>query len=474
LTEPNKRKDSKDTVTFIPVNEQLKALGVKTFVRQSNVININFKEGPMVVVQLDPKKLTNTRDAFEKEALRYPNLSKDTVNNVLLFLIDANNGYLQYLLYNKSEELNDESHKESSHIQILSGKGAASRLAIKLAKKHCLDFFVDNLGQPYAAVRINKHPEVLPIKSSRFKNWLCEIFYKYTSERRKEVSNKDSQSKKIHSVEDVENEAKQKTEEEEGNEEEEDTSDILTTENLNNVLRVLEAKATFSKNPPKELHLRVAKYDDGNSILYDLTNPEWQAIRVTERGWKIEYAPVIFRRYSNQIPQVYPSKEYSPDIFDRFIDLLNIKEKCRMLSSWKVEDMHQIANKTIYDTIKEIMDPSHTALVVWDVQNMLANRIFNKEEFIRNLCLIIQSARKASVPIFFTRIQVIPQRFESPARIYTLSKLGFDRMRQQPTEEDIAFTIKPQQNDIVIDKHTASIFIDTALNTCLEMPELLL
>jgi DNA polymerase I len=321
LAEPNKQKDSKDTVVFIPVNEQLKLLGVETFVRQSNVININFKKGPIVVVQIDQKKLTNTRDAFEKEALRYPDLSKDTVNKVLLYLMDASNGYLKYLLYNKAEELNGKNHKESSQIQLLSGKRAAALLALKLAKQHCQDFFIDNLGQPDAAVKIDKHLEVLPIKSSRFKNWLCKIFYDYTSERHKEVSNKDGQSKKIHSIEDVENDAEKDTEEEE------DTSDILTTENLNNVLRVLEAKATFSKNPPKDLHLRVAKYDNGNSILYDLTNPEWQVIRVTERGWDVEYAPVVFRRYSNQIPQVYPSKEYSPEVFDRFMDLLNIKDQ---------------------------------------------------------------------------------------------------------------------------------------------------
>jgi hypothetical protein len=115
LAEPYKDKDSKDTIICIPLDEQLKALGVETFMRQSNVININFKNGSMVVVQIDPKKLTNTRDAFEKEALRYPDLSKDTVNKVLLFLMDASNGYLQYLLYNKGEELNGDSHKEASH-----------------------------------------------------------------------------------------------------------------------------------------------------------------------------------------------------------------------------------------------------------------------------------------------------------------------------------------------------------------------
>lgn len=89
---------------------------------------------------------------------------------------------------------------------------------------------------------------------------------------------------------------------------------------------MLEAKATFSGNPPKQLHLRVAKCD-GNQILYDLTNPEWQVVAVSETGWDIVYAPVVFTRYSNQVPQVYPSKEYSPEIFDRFMDLLNIRDE---------------------------------------------------------------------------------------------------------------------------------------------------
>lgn len=104
----------------------------------------------MVVVQIDPKKLVNTRDAFEKEASRYPDLPKETVTKVLLFLMNPSNGYLQYLLYNKAEELNSKNHKESSQIQILSGKRAAAGLAMRIVKQHCQDFFIDNLGQPHA------------------------------------------------------------------------------------------------------------------------------------------------------------------------------------------------------------------------------------------------------------------------------------------------------------------------------------
>ena len=33
-----------DTLTFIPINDKLKALGVTKFAKQSNVIDIGFKE----------------------------------------------------------------------------------------------------------------------------------------------------------------------------------------------------------------------------------------------------------------------------------------------------------------------------------------------------------------------------------------------------------------------------------------------
>jgi nicotinamidase-related amidase len=123
--------------------------------------------------------------------------------------------------------------------------------------------------------------------------------------------------------------------------------------------------------------------------------------------------------------------------------------------------MQNIGDKIIYNTIEEILNPSHTALVVWDVQNMFVNRIFNKEEFISNVSLVIELARNASIPIFFTCHQMLPIRFESPAKIYFWGKLGFDRMKQ-PTEEDVSLAIKPSQSEIVIDKHTASIFMDTS------------
>jgi hypothetical protein len=69
----------------------------------------------------------------------------------------------------------------------------------------------------------------------------------------------------------------------------------------------LKAKADF-KGKTKELHLRVASYIDsttaaGAGYYYDLSNPEWEAIKRAPEGRIVEKAPIIFRRYNNQQPQ---------------------------------------------------------------------------------------------------------------------------------------------------------------------------
>jgi hypothetical protein len=103
----------------------------------------------------------------------------------------------------------------------------------------------------------------------------------------------------------------------------------------------------------------------------------------------------------------------------------------------------KIGDKIVYNIIEEILGPSHTSLVLWDVQRALTKMIFNKEEFSRNLNSIVELARKSNIPIFFASIQKLSKRFESSARIYTLGKLGFDRLFEQFTTEDMDFTINP-------------------------------
>ena len=129
--------------------------------------------------------------------------------------------------------------------------------------------------------------------------------------------------------------------------------------------------------------------------------------------------------------------------------------------------MQKIGEKIVYNTNEEILDPSHTALVLWDVLQAFEKIIFNKEEFSKNLNSIVELARKSNIPIFFTSVQTLSKRFESSANIYTVGKLGFDRLFEQFAPEDMDFAIKPKQEEIVINKHTASIFVDTGFERML-------
>jgi nicotinamidase-related amidase len=66
--------------------------------------------------------------------------------------------------------------------------------------------------------------------------------------------------------------------------------------------------------------------------------------------------------------------------------------------------MQNINGRILYSTIPEIVDPTHTALVVWDVKKMLIDFISNKDVFMNNINRLIESARKCnSCFLFFHR-----------------------------------------------------------------------
>ncbi|MEM0163936.1 MAG: isochorismatase family cysteine hydrolase [Thermoplasmata archaeon] len=115
--------------------------------------------------------------------------------------------------------------------------------------------------------------------------------------------------------------------------------------------------------------------------------------------------------------------------------------------------------KENYETLKDVIDPKHTALVVWDVQKMLVSHIFNHTDFLKNLNDLISVARAKKMPIFFTKITPLPPNFESPARKYMLRKMGssFGNM----PKEMFDLEIEPLKEEIVLLKNTASIFIGT-------------
>jgi len=112
----------------------------------------------------------------------------------------------------------------------------------------------------------------------------------------------------------------------------------------------------------------------------------------------------------------------------------------------------------INNELKEILKPDKTALLIWDVQNMLVQNIFNTEIFITHTKDIILAAKEHGIPVIFSKITPLPPRFESPVRTYFL-KNRLSSMKQ--VADGLELAIPPTGDDIVIPKNTASMFIGT-------------
>ena len=80
--------------------------------------------------------------------------------------------------------------------------------------------------------------------------------------------------------------------------------------------------------------------------------------------------------------------------------------------------MQEVNGVVVYDTIQEIVAPEHSCLVVWDVQNGLVDRIFNKEEFLANLKNLLERLRN-KMPVVYTLITPVAKGFDSPWRYFS-------------------------------------------------------
>ena len=115
------------------------------------------------------------------------------------------------------------------------------------------------------------------------------------------------------------------------------------------------------------------------------------------------------------------------------------------------------------------MEPKHTALAVVDVQNSLVNSIYNREEFLQNLKLFIQQARKNNIPVIYCRVTIPPKAYLSSWRAFNLMKrFGVDSLEKLPNffdlnnpDSEINSEVAPVDDEVVIQKTTTSMFVGT-------------
>ena len=209
------------------------------------------------------------------------------------------------------------------------GKITKAQLIIPVVKPHLNKLFTDEYGIPHAGIQVDDHIEVLKLNATRFKNWVRRTTYK-------------------------------------------EDGVVIDTSTLNDIIGILSAEAEFNPEcPTVNLALRVANIDD--SWYYDLTNKQWEFIQITPQGWYKVRNAIIFHRYQTT-PQVDPIRDYSPDIFDRFINLFNIQGdknrlllKCYIISLFipgipkVILNLHGeegAAKTTLQELIKMLVDPN--------------------------------------------------------------------------------------------------------------------
>lgn len=123
----------------------------------------------------------------------------------------------------------------------------------------------------------------------------------------------------------------------------------------------------------------------------------------------------------------------------------------------------------ILTRFEDIVAPAHTALVVWDVQNALVERIFNREAFLAQTAALLAAARKAGVPMVYSKITPLAPEYESPSRTYMMMKrFGVDDPGKLPRfmepgtpAAEIHEAVAPGAGEAVLPKHTASMFVGT-------------
>ena len=134
--------------------------------------------------------------------------------------------------------------------------------------------------------------------------------------------------------------------------------------------------------------------------------------------------------------------------------------------------MIQSGGITIYETLSEIVAPGHSCLIVWDVQNGLVDRIYNKEEFLANLQPFVGSVR-GRMPVVYTLITPLPREFQSSWQLYAqMRRYKVKDPNELPRflapgsrDREVPEAVGPGAGDILLDKAAASIFIGTNFET---------
>lgn len=173
-----------------------------------------------------------------------------------------------------------------SDIQEDGNKSQASILLENILNRKDVSLFHDEQGRGYISLNIDGHREIWSCGGRKIKLWL---------------------SSEIHRTQEK----------------------APTAEVKKSILSVLEGKACFEGSEIK-LHDRVAWRD--NELWYDLTNKNWQVVKINKDGWEIiDNPPTLFKRYPHHKEQVTPAKNGDVKLFLNYINVANPEHQLLLL-----------------------------------------------------------------------------------------------------------------------------------------------
>ncbi len=115
----------------------------------------------------------------------------------------------------------------------------------------------------------------------------------------------------------------------------------------------------------------------------------------------------------------------------------------------------------------------NAALIVWDMQNAIANRASNFTEIVKNTRTLIDAAHENHIPVIFSQHTGLPYEYLSKYSRYSLQRRGIDPknstfVTEGSDEWRIVDELKPSPDDLVIKKYTPSFFTGTMIEQIFE------
>ena len=129
----------------------------------------------------------------------------------------------------------------------------------------------------------------------------------------------------------------------------------------------------------------------------------------------------------------------------------------------------------VFETLEELVDPKHTALLLWDFAKGVVSNAFNYETMIRNAAKLVQAAREHHVVTFYSQqnnMRIMGDTGAATIRMrmkqWGLKDLSDYRPPSSGTRGspgwEIDAEVKPQEGDILFEKFIPNAF----LGTCFE------